>query len=263
MCSAFDDVSVPLASAGEGSDAVDPMPGESILLVDDDAALRQLIGDFLCGYGYAVQQADSVAAMRRALADTPVDLIILDIMMPQEDGLSGLQSLDAGSGPSVILLSTLATDIDRIVGLEMGADDYVTKPCNPRELLARIRSVMRRRTASARLDDVPTAPNRIRRFDGWCLEIDNWVLMAPDGNPVSLTTTEFRILQALVEANRKILSRERLIETVYGDDCDSFDRAVDVHISRLRRKLTDRGGEGLLRTVRGEGYGFSANVTVG
>ena len=120
--------------------------GESILLVDDDAALRALIGDFLRGQGFAVREAESGAAMRAALARAPADLVILDVMMPEEDGLSCLRALQGRGAPAVILLSALATDIDRIVGLETGADDYVGKPCNPRELLARIRAVLRRNT---------------------------------------------------------------------------------------------------------------------
>ncbi len=234
------------------------MAGESILLVDDDAALRLLISDFLRGHGFAVREAGGGAAMRAALADGPCDLVILDVMMPNEDGLSCLRALQSGGGaatPAVIMLSALATDIDRIIGLEAGADDYVAKPCNPRELLARIRSVLRRREPGE-----VAAGGAVLAFAGWQLDESAWVLRDPAGTRIALSSGEIRLLAALVRARGAVLNRDQLMDAIHGIDGLSFDRAIDIHVSRLRRKLQERGGGKLIRTVRGAGYSLTAPV---
>lgn len=231
--------------------------GESILLVDDDAALRQLIGEFLQGHGFTVREAESAAAMRAALVEAPCDVIILDVMMPEEDGLSCLRSLQGRSAPAVIMLSTLASDIDRIIGLEIGADDYLAKPCNPRELLARVRSVLRRHALPPAGGD-GTFPGRLLLFGGWQLDQQAWTLTDPAGEPVDLSSSEIRLLAALANAHGAVLTRDQLIDAIHGDEGMVFDRAIDIHISRLRRKLAERGGADLIRTVRGAGYSLPA-----
>lgn len=232
--------------------------GESILLVDDDAALRQLISEFLRGHGFTVREADGGAAMRAALAEGQADLVILDVMMPFEDGLSCLRALQGAEAPAVIMLSALATDIDRIIGLEIGADDYLAKPCNPRELLARIRSVLRRRNSN----DPPPA-SAVLGFAGWRLDVGAWFLSDPAGQRVDLSASEIRLLAALVGARGGVLTRDQLIDAIHGTDGLSFDRAIDIHVSRLRRKLQERGGDELIRTVRGAGYSLAVPVQRG
>jgi two-component system OmpR family response regulator len=175
-------------------------------------------------------------------------------MMPGEDGLSALRSVPPSAHrPAIIMLSVMAADVDRIVGLELGADDYVAKPCNPRELLARVRAVLRRRETTPPPSQ-PADGDGMLRFAGWLLDTDGYALTAPDGTPVVLTTGEMRLIAVLARNARRLVSRDRLIEEIHGHDADQFDRAVDVAISRLRRKLAPYDGEALIRTVRGEGY---------
>lgn len=227
---------------------------EHVLVVDDDPGIRSLIGDFLGSHGYLVRTADGGAAMRRALATGPVDLIVLDIMMPGEDGLELLRSLDPASRPCIIMLSTVGTDVDRIVGLELGADDYLAKPCNPRELLARVRSVLRRRDRASGGEAASIGTGRWR-IDGWLLDPVSRELFDASGTPVPLSDAEFRILIAFVDHPRRVLTRDFLLDTAHGLNVEAFDRAIDVQISRLRRKLG--GARDLIRTVRNEGYMFT------
>src|SRR5262245_44949775 len=163
-----------------------------ILVVDDDADLRRLIGEFLAGHGYQVQQVASAAEMQRVIDASPPDLVILDVMMPGEDGLSAARRLAAGRGPAVIMLSALGTDTDRIVGLEIGADDYLAKPCNPRELLARVRAVLRRRHAG---EPTPTGQPGLYEFAGWRLDVARRDLRDPSGAYIDLTDGEFALLR--------------------------------------------------------------------
>jgi two-component system OmpR family response regulator len=188
--------------------------------------------------------------MHDALAHEPADLIVLDIMMPGEDGLSAARNLIAASGPPVILLSALGTETDRIIGLEVGADDYLAKPCSPRELLARIRALLRRN----RVTTGTTIPSRRYVFAGWHLDVDRRDLRDPGGIRIALSAGEFALLQVLVERPQRVLSRDQLLEFVRGGTADVFDRAIDSQISRLRRKLNDRQAVELIRTVRNEGY---------
>jgi two-component system, OmpR family, response regulator len=236
-----------------------------ILVVDDDAGIRGLIGSFLEKHGFVCATAANPDEMRLRLAEDRYDLIVLDVMMPQEDGLSALRRLQKEDGPPVIMLSAVGTDIDRIVGLEMGAEDYLPKPCNPRELLARIRSVLRRRERADEARDPVTkaAPARDGlRFAGWVIDIDARQLYAPDAREVTLTDGEFGLLRAFVQHPRRVLTRDQLLDFARGQASEFYDRAIDVQISRLRRKLAAGGrGEELIRTVRNEGYLFVATVT--
>ena len=231
-----------------------------VLLVDDDTGLRQVMAEYFETHGISVTQADSAREMREHLAQGEgFDAIVLDLMMPGEDGLTALSSLSIATRPPVILLSVLGTDIDRIVGIEAGADDYLAKPCNPRELLARVRALIRRSRLNATPAETPPPPSTssddgVWVFDGWSINRDKWQVLAPSGASVDLSTSEFRLLFELVRRGGRLSSRDSLIEAISGDEADMFDRAIDVTISRLRKKLADHNGGGLIRTVRGEGY---------
>lgn len=232
-----------------------------ILIVDDDPGIRALMAEFLGKHGYAVDCAAGGEEMRLRLGEARYDLIVLDVMMPGEDGLAILSRLRRGDAPPVIMLSAVGTDVDRIIGLEMGADDYLVKPCNPRELLARIRTVLRRGREDRPLSPLP-APPPVLGFEGWMLDVVGRLLHDPEGVLVTLTDGEFRLLKALAEHPRRVLTRDQLLDYSRGEEADTFDRAIDVQMSRLRRKLAGgRGGEGLIRTVRNEGYMFVSVVT--
>lgn len=237
-----------------------------ILVVDDDPGIRTLMSGFLERHGFHVDTAVDPAAMRARLAESRYDLIVLDVMMPGEDGLAALRRLAAAGGPPVIMLSAVGTDIDRIVGLEMGADDYLAKPCNPRELLARIRTVLRRHEPAATPPPAqsPEDAEGVLRFAGWRFDVVGRMLTSPDSQPIALSDGEFRLLRALVEHPRRVLTRDQLLDYARGDDSELYDRAIDVQMSRLRRKLAaGSGGEDLVRTVRNEGYMFVHAVSRG
>lgn len=242
--------------------ALFPMDFETrLLIVDDDAGMRELVSGFLEQHGYRVAVANGGAEMRDALANAAFDLVVMDVMMPGEDGLTILRSMGASDRPPVILMSVMGSDIDRIVGLEMGADDYLAKPFNPRELLARIRAVLRRKEAP---DPAPQAAHAsLFRFDHCVLDPMARELRTETGDKIALTDGEFRLLLALVERPRRVLSRDQLIELSRGSDTDSYDRAIDVQMSRLRRKLPGGGQGELIRTVRNEGYVLDADVRRG
>ena len=232
-----------------------------ILIVDDDQGIRTLVASFLEKHGFQTEVAGDPAEMRSKLLNSRYDLIVLDVMMPGEDGLTALRKLQSNNGPPVIMLSAVGTDIDKVVGLEMGAEDYMAKPCNPRELLARIRTVLRRTEARPVLKQAPGSDDAEkavwREFAGWKMDMVSRVLHDPDDNVVTLSDGEFRLLRAFVEHPRRILTRDQLIDYARGPDTEHYDRAIDVQISRLRRKLA--AGEDrpeLIRTVRSEGYMF-------
>ena len=224
-----------------------------ILVVDDDPDLRKLITDFLAGHGFRVAAVENAAEMRRAIEEQRPDLVILDVMMPGEDGLSAARRLAAERGPAVIMLSALGGDTDRIIGLEVGADDYLAKPCNPRELLARVRAVLRRRNASEPAADPDAAGGRYE-FAGWRLDIMRRDLRDPTGTFINLSDGEFALLRSFVEHPQRVLSRDQLLDIARGRNAEVYDRAIDTQISRLRRKLNDRAHAELIRTVRNEGY---------
>jgi len=234
-----------------------------LLLVDDDEGIRTLIGSFLGKHGYQVDTAADPAAMRDALARQRYDLVVLDLMMPGEDGLTALRKLQQERrAPPVIMLSAVGTDVDRIVGLEMGAEDYLAKPCNPRELLARIRTVLRRGERDGDAAAEEAAPEAGLRFAGWRLDPVAHLLVNPAGEPVTLSDGEFRLLRAFAEHPRRVLTRDQLLDYARGPDSEQYDRAIDVQVSRLRRRLGASAADGeLIRTVRNEGYMFTPVVT--
>lgn len=223
-----------------------------ILVVDDDADLRVLVSDFLGMNGMDVGSAANGAEMDERMAERRFDLVVLDLMMPGEDGLSILRRLRKPGGPGVIMLSAMGDDTDRIIGLEVGADDYVAKPCNPRELLARVRAVLRRRSEQG-----GGASGPVRRFGDWTLDIVQRSVGRIGAAASPLTDAEFRTLNAFLDRPQRVLTRDQLIEHGKGMDSDVFDRAIDVTISRLRKKL---GPDDPIRTVRNEGYMFTLKV---
>ena len=227
-------------------------PAPRVLIVDDDGAIRDGLVEVFQRAGFAAHSAGDVASMERALASKGADLIVLDLMMPGEDGLSACKRLSGKGAPPIIMLSALGDDADRIVGLEIGADDYLAKPCNPRELVARARAVLRRAKDT---DAAPSAESR--RFASFRLDIARRELVDPDDVVIPLSAGEFRLLRAFVEHPQRVLTREQLLDYAFDNDGDVFDRAVDVQVSRLRKKLERPGGIEIIRTVRGEGYLFA------
>lgn len=231
-------------------ESIDPVPeSATLLVVDDDHDIRMLLANSLGARGYQVETAANTREMDEVLARKPVDLVILDVMMPGEDGLSACRRLAAKGGPDVILLSALGEEPDRVLGLEVGAGHYLPKPCSPREILATVRAALRRRGTIA----VPSGD--VYGFEGWRIDMAAHELFDPDGVLVGLTDGEFAVLRVFVERPRRVLSREALLAAARGPDSDAYDRAIDVQVSRLRRKLRARGEE-IIRTVRNEGYLF-------
>lgn len=228
-----------------------------ILMVDDDPGICDVVSEFLGQHGYDVRTAGNSREMDAALATGPADLIVLDVMLPGEDGLAICRRLSGPDAPPIIMLSAMGEDTDRIVGLELGADDYLPKPCNPRELLARVRAVLRR--AELRGSERSVGPGC--EFAGWRLDLVRRELRTPDGVMVHLSSGEFALLRSFVERAQRVLTRDQLLDMAKGPDSDSFDRAIDVQISRLRRKLDEgAAGQNLIRTIRNEGYMFTAKV---
>lgn len=225
-----------------------------VVILDDDAKLRVLASEYLEAHDLKVTSLASGAELRRLIEREPVDIVVLDVMLPGEDGLTILRRLAASPNPpAVLMLSAMASDYDRIVGLELGADDYIAKPVNPRELLARVRAVLRRQPAGT----VTRVPEGVISCQGWEIDPIAHSARAPNGVMLDLTTGEFRLLLALARRAGRVTSRNSLIGDLHGEEADCFDRAVDVGISRLRSKLARHGGGELIRTVRGEGYLFA------
>ena len=231
-----------------------------ILVVDDDPTIRDLLADYLSQREIRVTGVADGVAMHKALSESVVDLIVLDLKLPTEDGMSIARRLRAQSGIPIIILTGHGDDVDRIMGLELGADDYLTKPFNPRELLARIRTILRRAQAHAAPE--PGNAPRARRFAGWELDLRTRRLTSPGGERVDLTHAEFGLLTALLGAPERVLSRDQLLEMSHGVvDDDVFDRSVDVQVLRLRRKIeSDPRHPQLIRTQRGAGYYLAAKV---
>jgi two-component system, OmpR family, response regulator len=228
-----------------------------LLLVDDEATLREPLGEYLSRQGFVVTEAASAAQARSVLRDETPDLVLLDVMMPGEDGISLCRHLTETKAIPVIFLTAKGEATDRIVGLEIGADDYVVKPFDPRELVARIRSVLRR---AAKQSPAP-ADNEMFEFDGWRLDPLKRRLTDNDGALISISSAEFRLLLAFVERPRQVLDRDRLLDLVQGREAHLFDRAVDNQISRLRRKIeADSRNPQLIQTVWGGGYMLAADV---
>ncbi len=228
-----------------------------LLLVDDEASLREPLADYLGRQGFVVTQAADAAKARTALQDARPDLVLLDIMMPGEDGLSLCRHLIEGKQLPVIFLTARGEATDRIVGLEIGADDYVVKPFEPRELVARIRSVLRRANRQAPVLD----SDALYDFEGWLLDPLKRRLVDPEGSVVPISSAEFRLLTAFLDHPRQVLDRDRLLDMVQGREAHLFDRAVDNQVSRLRRKMEDDSRDPrLIQTVWGGGYRLAADV---
>ena len=228
-----------------------------LLLVDDEASLREPLGEYLTRQGFAVRQAEDAAQARSALVEDTPDLVLLDIMMPGEDGLSLCRHLVESKEIPTIMLTARGEATDRIVGLEIGADDYVVKPFEPRELVARIRSVLRRAARA------PSQPEKDANylFEGWRLDPLKRRLTDPEGTVVPISSAEFRLLMAFLDHPRQVLDRDRLLDMVQGREAHLFDRAIDNQVSRLRRKIEiDSRDPRLIQTVWGGGYRLATEV---
>jgi two-component system OmpR family response regulator len=230
-----------------------------ILIVDDNREIRDLLARYLVKNGMRASVAESASAARKAMQKAKIDLLVLDIMMPGEDGLSLTRSIRENEGLPVILLTAMGEETDRIVGLEVGADDYLGKPFNPRELLARIKAVLRRTSALPR----PGGRGGGRlRFDRWTLDLGRRELIGDDGVGVPLSSGEFRLLSVLLERPGMVLTRDQLLDLTRGRSAQPFDRSIDNQISRLRKKIErDPRNPELIKTAWGDGYSFAGEVT--
>ena len=229
-----------------------------ILLVEDDREISQLVARYLRGNDLRVSLAGDGREMDRLLADARIDLIVLDLMLPGEDGLSICRRLRAQSGVPILMLTAKGEEIDRIVGLEIGADDYLAKPFNPRELLARIRAVLRRGAGTEREEDGA----RRLAFAGFVLDPDLRQLLNPDGAQVALTAAEFDLLHAMGLRPGRVLSRDQLLDLTQGRAPGPFERSIDVLISRIRQKIErDPRNPEMIKTIRSGGYVFTPAVT--
>lgn len=230
-----------------------------ILVVDDHRDIRDLVAKYLNKHEYRVSVADGGQAMKKVIASSAIDLVVLDLMMPGEDGLALCRDLRATTDLPVIMLTAMAEDTDRVIGLEMGADDYLTKPFNPRELLARIKAVLRR-TNSLPKDHNQLNSERLR-FDRWVLDTGQRELIGEDGVALALSTAEFLLLSAFIQHPKMVLSRDQLLDLTRGRTASVFDRSIDNQVSRLRRKIeTDPKKPELIKTVWGGGYSFTPEV---
>jgi two-component system OmpR family response regulator len=233
-----------------------------LLVVDDDREIRDLICRLLQKHGYRVETARDAKAMEEILATARIDLVILDVMLPGKSGLDICRELRAKSPVPILMLTAMGDETDRIVGLEMGADDYIAKPFNPRELLARIRAILRRVATAASSGPAAPAPKRLS-FAGWKLDLGRRRLEAPDGMIVDLTTGEYELLIAFAERPQRVLTRNQLLDLARGRDAVPFDRSIDVQVSRIRRKIeSDPRTPAMIITVRGDGYMFTPEVSV-
>jgi two-component system OmpR family response regulator len=226
-----------------------------ILVIDDDREIRTLLGEYLQRNGYRVSLAPDGRMLARTLAQRAVDLLVLDLMLPGVDGLTLCRELRARSRLPVLILSARAEEVDRIVGLEMGADDYLVKPFNPRELLLRIRAIL----ARAKLTE-PTPPAGEYRFEGHRLDLTRRELVRADGASFPLSGAEFLLLTIFLARPQRVLSRDLLVELTQGREAPAYDRSIDVRVSRLRHLLDDFRDPRLLQTVYGEGYVLAARV---
>ncbi|MGF1548203.1 MAG: response regulator [Thiotrichales bacterium] len=232
---------------------------DRILIVDDDPEIRRLLVDYLDRNGYLATAARDGREMWQALERQPIDLVVLDLMLPDTDGLTLCRDLRAKSTLPVLMLTARGEDTDRIIGIEMGADDYLVKPFNPRELLARIKSVLRRTRALP--PNLRPEPQRCLIFADWRLDTATRTLTAPDGVVVPLSGGEYHLLRVLLEHPNRVLNRDQLMELIHGREAEPFDRVIDVQMSRLRQRLRDDSREPqLIKTVRGKGYVLTATV---
>jgi two-component system OmpR family response regulator len=234
--------------------------GPHIAIVDDHRDIRDLVGKYLARHGYRTSLAEDAAALRRLIERNAIDLVVLDVMMPGEDGLSLCRFLRETANVPIIMLTAMAEETDRIVGLELGADDYLSKPLNPRELLARIKAVLRR------VQSLPPQRGQIKAkevsFDRWSLNVGRRELTDQDGMVVPLSTAEFRLLCAFLDHSGIVLSRDQLLDLTAGKNADAFDRSIDNQVSRLRKKIEiEPKNPALIKTHWGGGYCFTAQVS--
>ncbi len=232
---------------------------DTVLVVDDDGQILQLVAKFLRSNGFQVRTARNGVEMTESLRHGPVDLIVLDLMLPGANGLDLCRDLRRTSMVPVVMLTAKGDDVDRIIGLEIGADDYLAKPFNPRELLARIKAVLRR--SRLRAAEPGTARARTMGFSGWRLDTLKRELTDPAGVVVDLSAGEYDLLLTFLEAPQRVLTRDYLLDAARNRVSGSFDRSIDVQVSRLRRKIESAGE--LIKTVRGAGYLFAADVSRG
>jgi two-component system OmpR family response regulator len=229
----------------------------NILIVDDDQEICALLERYLRSQGFRASVANDGNEMEARLATTEIDLVVLDVMLPDVSGLDLCRSLRERSCVPIILLTALKEDVDRIIGLELGADDYLCKPFNPRELVARIRAILRRVEERS---DHSKPSGHVFRFEGFVADPETRRVAAADGAEIALTAAEFSLLMAFLERPGKMLSRNQLLEITQGRGAEPFDRSIDVLVSRLRRKLNDTDRQQLLKTQRNGGYQFAARV---
>ena len=235
-------------------------PQDHILVVDDDPEIRYLLKSFLEKNGYQVSSAAEGDGMWRALEQAHIDLIVLDLMLPGTDGMELCRTLRAGSRIPVIMLTARGDEMDRILGLEMGADDYLAKPFSARELMARIKVVLRR-VREMPADPLADVPEQLA-FSGWRLDTRTQYLTSPDGVVVPLSSAEYRLLQVLLTHPNRALTRDQLLDMTQGRDAGPFDRSIDVLIGRLRKRLGDDAKQPeLIRTVRCRGYLLASKVS--
>jgi len=232
---------------------------DRILIVDDDEDIRKLVEEYLRKNGFDAHAVADGPAMREALAAKPASLVVLDLMLPGEDGLSLCRELRARSQVPVLMLTAKGDPVDRIIGLEMGADDYLAKPFDPRELVARIRSILRR--AKALPADTEINVPESFSFSGWRLDTRERNLRAPDGVVVPLSGAEYRLLLIFLQNANAVVSRDQLSNFTFGHDADPLDRTIDMQVSRLRERLRDQAREpAIIKTVRGKGYVLAVRV---
>jgi two-component system OmpR family response regulator len=229
-----------------------------VLVVDDDKEICVLVSDFLSQQGLKVVSAGNWSETAAILDRGQIDLLVLDLMLPDKHGYEICREIRSKSNLPILMLTAMGSETDRVVGLEVGADDYLAKPFSPRELLARIRAILRRARSNSAAEDAPRA--RRLTFAGWTLDLRHRQLTAPDGMMVDLTTGEYELLVAFVEHPQRVLSRALLLELARGRDAAPFDRSIDVQVSRLRRKIEDEAGPRFIITVRGDGYMFTPEV---
>lgn len=234
---------------------------DHILIVDDDRDIRELLSEYLQKQGYRVSVASEGRSMRAALTRSAPDLIVLDLMLPGDDGLTLCREVRAQSDIPIIMLTARGEEVDRIVGLEMGADDYLSKPFSPRELVARIKSILRRSRA------LPSnlKPEQVRafKFAGWMLDVATRNLVSPAGVSIALSGTDYKLLRIFLDHPNRVLNRDQLIDMTQSRDAGPFDRSIDLQVSRLRRRLDDNPKEpSIIKTARGEGYVLAAEVVM-
>jgi two-component system OmpR family response regulator len=232
---------------------------DCILIVDDDPEIRRLLVDYLARNGLEAIAARGGREMWRELDRRAVDLVVLDLMLPDIDGLTLCRDLRVKSNMPVLMLTARGEETDRIIGIEMGADDYLVKPFNPRELLARIKMILRRTRALP--PNLRPEPARCLRFSGWCLDTAMRLLTDADGVASPLSGGEYRLLRIFLDHPNRVLNRDQLTEMIHGREAEPYDRAIDVQVSRLRQRLRDDSREPeLIKTVRGEGYVLATTI---